>query len=103
MLYTKQQLIDAYLASTGNPSEVDPGFMAAEVIRVQAQIDEVINRLTDRKADLISRGTVRVNEIQARIDSIEPDAKEKMKDIALGYIASQAAAQNDTDNDGVSL
>jgi hypothetical protein len=103
-LYTKQQLIDAYLASSSvNPSEVDPGFMAAEVIRVQAEIDAQILRLTDRKANLIDRGAERVNEIQARIDNIEPVAKEKMKNIALGYISSQAHTQDDADNSEVSL
>jgi hypothetical protein len=102
-IYTKQQLIDAYLEATGNPSEVDPGFMAAEVIRVQAEIDARLDQLTNRKASLISNGLERVNQIQARIDAIEPDAKEKMKDIALNYIASQAAIQSETDNEGVDL
>lgn len=104
-LYTKQQLKDAYFAKVEtDPSAInDNAWFAAEVIRVQAQIDEQIDRLTDRKANLISQGTERVNQIQARIDSIEPDAKEKMKDIALGYISQTAHAQDDTDNSGVSL
>jgi hypothetical protein len=103
MLYTKQQLIDAYLEATGNPSQVAPEFMPAEIIRVQAEIDDRIAKLAARKASLIANGAERVNQIQARIDNIEPDAKEKMKDIALRYLAQQAQAQSDTDNEGVDL
>ena len=104
-LYTKQQLKDAYFIKVNtDPSAVNENaWFAAEVIRVQAEIDAKLATLTERKATLITRGTERVNQIQARIDNIEPDAKEKMKDVALAYIASQAAAQSDIDNDGVSL
>ena len=103
-LYTLQQLVDAYLeASNANPSEVGPGYLAAKAIEVQAQIDDRIDNLTTRKAEVISRGTERVNEIQTRIDNIEPDAKTHMKNIALRHLAAQAANQSENDNIGVNL
>jgi hypothetical protein len=104
-LYTKQQLKDAYFAKVAtDPSAVnDNAWFAAEIIRVQAQIDEQIDRLTDRKATLIANGAERVNQIQTRIDNIEPDAKEKMKTIALQQIWTQDNAQDVIDTGGVSL
>jgi len=104
-LYTKQQLKDAYFAKVETNSSAinDNAWFAAEIIKVQAQIDAQIATLSTRKAELIERVTVRAGEVQARIDAIEPVAKEKMKDIALAYIASQAAAQSETDNDSVDL
>jgi hypothetical protein len=104
-LYTKQQLKDAYFAKVAtDPSAVnDNAWFAAEVIRVQAVIDEQVDRLTTRKADLIANGAERVNQIQTRIDAIEPDAKEKMKSVALQYIWTQDNAQDVIDTGGVSL
>jgi hypothetical protein len=104
-LYTVQQLKDAYFAVKGtDPSDVNDGpWFAAEIIRVQAEIDARISQLATRKASLIANGTERVNQIQTRIDNIEPDAREKMKDIALRYIASQASAQSELDNEDVDL
>lgn len=104
-LYTKQQLKDAYFAQVEtDPSAVnDNAWFAAEIIRVQAEIDTRIDRLTTRKATLIANGLERINQVQARIDNIEPDAKEQMKDVALAYIASLAEAQSEIDNDGVNL
>jgi low affinity Fe/Cu permease len=104
-LYTKQQLMEAYFAKVEtNPSvEMDNAWFDAEIIKVQAEIDARIDQLTTRKANLITNGTERVNEIQARIDRIEPDAKEKMKSIALSQIWSQDNAQDVIDTGGVSL
>ena len=104
-LYTKQQLKDAYFAKVeSDPSAVnDDTWFAAEVIRVQAEIDARLTQLTTRKANVIADGTTRVNTIQGRIDAIEPDAKERMKDIALAYLSQQSAAQNRADNEEVDL
>lgn len=104
-LYTKQQLKNAYFAKVNNdPSvEQDNAWFAAESIRVQAEIDATLDKLTKRKADAIARGTERVNQIQSRIDDIEPVAKEKMKTIALNYIWTQDNAQDVIDTGGVSL
>lgn len=104
-LYTKQKLKDAYFAKVNTDPSIEKNneWFAAEVARVQAQIDDRLNQLTARKAEVIANATARVNEIQSRIDAIEPDAKEKMKTIALQYIWSQENAQDVTDNSGVSL
>ena len=103
--YTKQELKDAYFAKVNtDPSiEQNNAWFAAEVARVQAQIDDRLNQLTARKAEVIATATARVNEIQARIDAIEPDAKEKMKAIALNYIWAQDNIKDIADNSGVSL
>lgn len=104
-VYTKEQLKEAYfLATETNPSIVmNNDYFVAEIIRVQAVIDEELSKLQTRKAEVTTRLTERVNRIQTRIDSTEPDAKEQMKDIALKYLADQAEEQSDTDNSGVSL
>ena len=99
--YTKQQLIDAYCVKTGCGSSASE--LQDEVIRLQTVIDERIFFLTARKNKIITLATEQANQIQSRINEIEPDAKEKMKDIALKYLASLEAAQSKIDNDGVNL
>jgi len=99
MLYTKQQLIDAYCASE-EVLEVDlPGI----IVTTQTKIDDRIAQLQNNKTQMETRLNNRVAQIQTKIDNIEPDAKEYMKDIALRYLADQAESQSDTDNDAVSL
>ena len=98
-LYTKQQLIDAYCASTG----CDSSKMPEEIIRVQAEIDARIDKLTTKKAEVVAAATAMASNIQNRINNIEPDAKERIKDIALAYLVTQIAAQNETDNESVNL
>ena len=88
MLYTKQQLIAAYCAS----ADIDPGTIAEEIVKVQAEIDANIAQIT-----------VRRNRIQSRIDNVETDAKTKMKGIALRYLATEAADQSEDDNNKVNL
>jgi len=100
-LYTKQQLIDAYCASTGCGSS-NPE-LTAEVIRVQAEIDAELSILVARKERLIAVGTEKLNAVQSEIDSIEPNARESMKNVAFEYIWSQDNAQDEIDSDGVSL
>ena len=99
--YTKQQLIDAYCAKTGcgsSAQEID-----AEVIRVQTEIDIKIARLQQRVTEITNSSNTRLANITQRLDGIEPDAKESMKDIALDYLADQAADQSDIDNSDVNL
>ena len=62
------------------------------MLRLQTNID----RLTAQSTEDIAK-------IQARLDRIEPDAKEQMKRMALGYLAAKAKAQSHIDNDGVDL
>jgi hypothetical protein len=103
-LYTKQQLIDAYIEATGgNPSEVDPGFMAAEVIRVQAEIDAKKTSYKNKVDAFVAEKDERIEKYQDRIIGMESDAKTIMKKIALQYIADQTSTQNDTDNEAVEL
>lgn len=105
--FTKQQLKDAYFAAiVENPSAVvkDNAWFASEVVRVQASIDAQLASLTAQKDGYISRAArkaakiqIQIDEVQAQIDSIEVDAKESMKDVALNYIWSQENAQDELD------
>lgn len=88
MLYTKQQLIDAYCTSQGVLEEDLP----AIIITVQTEID-----------DRIANWTSKVAKYQEVLDNLETDAKTKMKGKALRYLAQQAAAQSVIDNDAVSM
>ncbi len=88
MLYTKQQLIDAYCASEG----VVEGDLPAIIITVQAEIDARIASWNDK-----------VVKYQNVVDNLETDAKTKMKLKALRYLAFQEAAQSVIDNEAVSL
>jgi len=88
MLYTKQQLINAYCASEG----VDPGDLPDIIIATQAQIDVRVANWANKVAVY-----------QDAIDNGETDAKTKMKGIALRYLSQQELAQSIIDNDAVTL
>ncbi len=107
MLYTKQQLKDAYytaVAGDNDPSTTpENAWFAAEIVRVQNDINAQLLVLTRQKTHLINKYTNRIDAVQAQIDAIEPVAKESMKDVALNYIWEQDNAQDEIDTSGVSL
>jgi len=81
MAYTKQELIQAYCRA----SNCDPADLAAQEVTIQ-------NFLDRHRA-----------EIQARLDGLPANAKDRMKQIALAQLAKEEAEQAIIDNAGVSL
>lgn len=88
MLYTKQQLIDAYCASK-EVAEVD---IPDIIVETQVMLDAKVVRVEERR-----------DSYQNLLDTMVTDAKDYMKVIALKYLARQEAAQSIIDNDAVSL
>ena len=88
MLYTKQQLIDAYCASEG-VLEAD---LPSIIVTTQAMLDDRILLLTERIARL-----------QVRLSGMDTDAKTHMKKVAIRYLADLNVSQDIIDNDGVNL
>ena len=76
MLYTKQELIDAYCASTG----CQEGDLPQIKTDLQAKLD----------ADLAK--------YQAKLDALPTEAKDEMKRVALAYIDAQRIYQDWLDN-----
>ena len=80
MVYTKQELINAFCERMG--------IQEADLPAVEAQLQANIN---NQKTN-----------IQARIDNM-PSAKQRMKLIALRYLARKSSLQSIADNEHVNL
>ena len=99
MLYTKQQLIDAYAAATGT----DAADILDQILIVQAYLDSSASLLQDKIDRINTEATSKTDLLQTALDSLETDAKTEMKKMALTYLADLSESQSIIDNEEVSL
>lgn len=95
MVYTNQELKDAFCTATGT----DPADLVDKKVEIQAELDERRARLTSR----IAQNTEKAVELQVKLDDIPTIAKDKMKSIAINYLINQIREQTKIDNNNIDL